>query len=101
MWFAHYRTLSMPITHGDRLAKNVVIWSRRNCLRNTTLPRSSTQSDPSHYAKGMFKLANSGGEASRSNRLYRRNAFFNLCDACLAYASYGFLPATLRSYFFE
>ena len=29
------------------------------------------------------------------------NAFFNLCDACLAYASYDFLAATLRSYFFE
>ena len=36
------RHASMPMRHGGRFTKNVVIWSRRSCLRSATLPCSST-----------------------------------------------------------
>ena len=33
---------SMPIKHGGRFTKNTASCARRNCLRSTALPRSST-----------------------------------------------------------
>jgi hypothetical protein len=73
----------------------------QNTLTDPPAPAQAPSTRAVLRVRGRRSAGECGGEASRSNRLYRRNAFFNLCDACLAYASYGVLAATLRSYFFE